>query len=142
MHTKNQGNLTELQVLAAFVAEGFTVCIPYGDNSRYDFIAEQNGKMWRVQVKTSSSARQQGAYEFRCRSSHSVGGVNKNFTYTEKEIDYFATMIEGRCCVTKVGECSSIKTIRTIPPLNNQKIGITMIEDCELKNLIERGEFK
>ena len=35
--SKQKGNLTELQCLTAFVAEGCGVSIPYGDNSKYDF---------------------------------------------------------------------------------------------------------
>jgi hypothetical protein len=46
--TKQKGNLTELQCLSAFCALGCNVSIPYGDNSKYDFIADVNGKLLKI----------------------------------------------------------------------------------------------
>ena len=139
MNTKTIGNITELKCLTAFVEQGFTVSIPYGDNARYDFIAELHGKLYKIQVKTS--AQHDGYYVFKCRSAHSNSQGNKHIAYTSDEIDYFATMVGDECCLVQVGECSSEKRIRTEPPLNGQRTGITMVEDCALKNLIERGEL-
>ena len=45
MDSKKKGNLTELQCLAAFVECGCGVSIPYGDNSKYDFIADKNEQL-------------------------------------------------------------------------------------------------
>ena len=67
--TKQKGNLTELQCLTAFVKHGCGVSIPYGDNSKYDFIADVNGKLYKVQVKTSS-LKDENAILFSCRSTH------------------------------------------------------------------------
>ena len=52
--SKQKGNLTELQCITAFYENGYAVSIPYGENSRYDFIADIYGKLIRIQVKTSS----------------------------------------------------------------------------------------
>ena len=54
MDKKQIGNLTELQCLTSFVSLGYNVSIPYGDNAKYDFIADIQGKLIRVQVKTAS----------------------------------------------------------------------------------------
>ena len=48
--SKQKGNLTELQCLTAFMAQGCGVNIPYGDNSKYDFIADINGNLYKIQV--------------------------------------------------------------------------------------------
>lgn len=46
--TKQKGNLTELQCIAAFYELGYSVSIPYGENSRYDLIADINGRLIKV----------------------------------------------------------------------------------------------
>lgn len=53
MNVNQKGNLTELKVITAAVEMGCTVCVPYGDCDRYDQIWDINGKLLRVQVKTS-----------------------------------------------------------------------------------------
>ena len=53
MNTKRIGNITEMEVMLAFVKQGYNVLIPYGDCERYDFVADVNGKFLRVQVKTA-----------------------------------------------------------------------------------------
>ena len=40
MTTKQKGNLTELQCISAFISEGYNVSIPFGEDTRYDFIAD------------------------------------------------------------------------------------------------------
>lgn len=37
---KQKGNLTELKCISAFYELGYQCSIPYGENSRYDFIAD------------------------------------------------------------------------------------------------------
>ena len=66
---KQKGNLTELQCITAFYEIGYSVSIPYGENSRYDFIADVNGHLIRIQVKTSSTKDDGKTYTFSCRSS-------------------------------------------------------------------------
>lgn len=53
LNSKQKGNLTELQCLAAFGQYGYTISIPYGDCARYDFIVDINNKLYRIQCKTS-----------------------------------------------------------------------------------------
>jgi hypothetical protein len=51
--TKQKGDISEAQVLAAFLKAGFNVLIPFGDRNRYDCVIEQNGTFKRIQVKTA-----------------------------------------------------------------------------------------
>ena len=92
LQSKQKGNLTELQCITAFYELGYSVSIPYGENSRYDLIADIEGKLIKIQVKTSSIKNGNAeAIEFSCRSSriNSTGTINTR--YTKSEIDYFAT---------------------------------------------------
>ena len=53
MTTKQIGNVGEAIALAGFVQMQIPVYIPFGDNERADLIAEFNGKLQKIQVKTS-----------------------------------------------------------------------------------------
>ncbi len=138
LNSKQKGNLTELQCLAAFTELGYTVSIPYGDCAKYDFIADINGKLCRIQCKTSSE-QDTGVYKFAARSTQ-VGTTSTNVrTYTEEDIDYFATIIKGQCYLVPVSEVSGKqKTLRFISPKNGQKEGITFAKDYELVSQLEK----
>ena len=51
MNSKDKGNIGEAIVLAEFTKRQIQVAIPFGDNARYDLIAEFNGKLNKIQVK-------------------------------------------------------------------------------------------
>lgn len=139
LDSKQKGIVSELQCITAFNKLGYHVSIPYGENSRYDFIADINGKLIRVQVKTSSPKKGcQGAISFSCRSTQVSATGNFSRTYTDKEIDYFATFYDGICYLIPVTECSAEKTLRLELPANGQTKGITFAKDYELSLQIEK----
>lgn len=90
MEPKQKGNLTELQCITAFYSLGYQVSIPYGENSRYDFIADIKGKLIKVQVKSSKEV-DQNSFQFSCRSCRTNSQTNIRRKYTKEEIDYFCT---------------------------------------------------
>ena len=137
--SKQKGNLTELQCITYLYQLGYQCSIPYGENSRYDFIVDIDGILIRVQVKTSSKKDGEGnAIEFSCRSSrvNSQGTINKR--YTKEEIDYFATFYNGKCYLVPQSECSTYKTLRFTIPKNNVVQGISFAKDYEAEIQIEK----
>lgn len=135
--SKQKGNLTELQCLSAFVEQGCGVSIPYGDNSKYDFIADVDGRLFKIQVKTSS-LKDENAIKFSCRTTHvNCKGV-KNEKYSSNEVDFFATYWENQCYLVPVSECSVEKTLRFAPPKSGQLKGITFAKDYELVKQLEK----
>ena len=135
--SKQKGNLTELQCLAAFTEQGCGVSIPYGDNSKYDFIADVNGKLLKIQVKTSS-LKDDGAIKFSCRTTHvNCAGV-KNERYSADEIDFFATYWNNQCYLIPMAECSIEKTLRFIPPKSGQLKGISFAKDYLLADQLQK----
>ena len=137
LNPKQKGNLTELKCLSAFYELGYQCSIPYGENSRYDFIADIDGKLIRVQCKTSREV-DVGVIEFPCRSSRSNTHSNLQRRYTANEIDYFCTFWDGKCYLIPVTECSITKILRFVPPKNGQKVGITYAKDSELQGQLEK----
>ena len=122
LDSKKKGNLTEMQCMSAFMAENCGVSIPFGDNSKYDFIADIDGRLFKIQVKTASiSKNTENAIKFSCRSTHiNCKGV-QNVRYTKDDIDYFATYYNGQCYLVPVTECSVEKTLRFEPPKSGQQ---------------------
>lgn len=134
--SKQKGNLTELQCLTAFMAQGCSVSIPYGDNSKYDFIADVNGNLYKIQVKTASA--KENAICFSCRSTHvNCAGV-KNERYKAEDVDYFATYWEGKCYLVPISECSVTKTLRFTAPKSGQLKGISFAKDYELAEQLSK----
>lgn len=138
LQSKQKGNLTELQCITAFYELGYQISIPYGENSRYDFIADINGDLIKVQVKTSRVKKENEAIVFACRSTNvNTKGTNYH-RYTKEQIDYFATFWNGKCYLVPVEECSVEKVLRFCYPSSGQKKGITLAEEYELKKVLDR----
>lgn len=136
---KQKGIITELQCITAFNQLGYHISIPYGENSRYDFIADIDGLLIRVQVKTSHyKDEDKSAIVFSCRSSHTNLHETKNIKYTNKEIDFFCTYFENQCYLIPVNECSVEKTLRFSPPKNGQIKGVTFADDYTLEKQLNK----
>lgn len=137
LNTKQKGNLTELQCLSAFVEQGCGISIPYGDNLKYDFIADVNGFLFKIQVKTSS-LKDENAIKFSCRTTHvNCSGV-KNERYSSNEVDFFATYWNNQCYLVPINECSVEKTLRFAPPRSGQLKGIAFATDYELAKQLQK----
>lgn len=134
--TKQKGNLTEVQCLAEFISKGLDVSIPYGDCARYDFIIDINNKLYRIQCKTATQLSE-GVYTISCRSCKTRASGNSRRSYTEDEIDFFGTYINGKCYLIPVNETSShSKTLRFVPTGNGQSV--TYAFDYELEKQINK----
>lgn len=133
-----KGMTTELDCIRSFIAAGFQVSIPYGDCARYDFLADKDGKIIRVQVKSSSwTDETKTAFMFYARSIHINSKGVKQQRYDETQIDYLATFFEGKCYVIPVQECSITKTLRFVPPKSGQLKGINFAANYELENVLK-----
>lgn len=139
LESKQKGILTELQCITAFNQLGYHVSIPYGENSRYDFIADIDGILIKVQVKTASPKKgTDGAISFSCRSTRVNTQGSQSRRYTANEIDYFATFYDNICYLVPIAECSIEKTLRFQSPANGQVKGISFAKDYELSLQIEK----
>lgn len=138
MNSKNIGNITEVSCMLEFIKLGYNVLTPYGDCERYDFVADVNGKFYKIQVKTANTNYLDDGYIiFRCDNTTTSKGQVVHHKYTEDEIDFFATFYDGKCYLVPVRECSREKRLRFIPPKNGQTKGITFAKDYELQEVIK-----
>lgn len=139
--TKQKGNITELECLLAFVKQGYKVSIPYGEDCRYDLVVDIKGHLYRIQCKTSKSlSNPEDGFKFKTKSVVITTHGAKESTYSEDEIDYFATMYEGQCYLVPVEECGNEKTLRFRYPANGQKKGISLAVNYTLEEVIKHFE--
>ena len=138
VNSKNIGNIGEIKVISKFVELGCPVYLPFGDNEKAELIAEFNGKLNKIQVKTSIKA-EDGKMIFSLVSStlHRKNGVKH--IYTEEEIDYFAcyNIARDKIYLIKVKDAPSTGiTIRYEKPKNNQTKDIKFEDDYLIENIL------
>lgn len=142
LNTKILGNTTEMECMLECMKLGIQVSIPFGEDSRYDFILDHNNKLYKIQCKHCSEILDNDgkvvAVKFKTvRQSGSNAALHTRTKYTKDEIDYFATSYEGRCYLVPVEQCSTIKCLRIISPKNGQEKGISFLKDHELCEVLK-----
>lgn len=119
MNTNQVGKITELEILTYITKLGYSVSLPYGDKDRYDQIWDINGKLLRIQIKTSRWKNDDHkAIIFNTRSTYR----NQQHRYSKEEIDYFATIWEEQVYIVPVEQCSIEKTLWFEKPKNGCQV--------------------
>lgn len=124
-YTQAIGNVNELKCMLAIMQLGYDCSIPYGNASKYDFIADINGELLRFQCKSSHFVSDHGvtktdAFQFNTSCQTTNTRETKRYRYNSDQIDYFITCFQDKVYVVPVEECSSSKTLRLSPPSTNQ----------------------
>lgn len=136
-YTQSIGNVVELQCISKFIELGYEVSVPYGNGAKYDFVADVNGKFLKIQCKTAHAIDEENTgFAFSCRNSHRRDGKCINEKYSKDEIDYFATIFDGKCYLIPQEECGAEKRLRLITPKNGQIRGVNYAKDYELEVIL------
>lgn len=75
MYQALQGNLGLAKAIEYFTSQGITVSIPLNDTQPYDLVADFNGKLQKISVKTGRSTKNNITYSVQLRNT---GGGRKN----------------------------------------------------------------
>ena len=135
LNTHFQGEITELQVAEAFLAEGYQVCKPLVSDSRYDFIVDINHNLYRIQVKTASLSTDGDYIEFKTQSSHTNTQKTVYHSYSAEDVDYFATVFERQCYLVPIEKIGSRSfRLRLKPTKNGQTKNINFAKDFKLED--------
>ena len=119
MDTNTIGKITELKVLTYITSLGYSVSIPFGDKDRYDQIWDINGKLLKIQIKTSRwKNKQHKAITFSCRTTYARSSGAKHHIYNKDDIDFFATYWNDKVYLIPIEGCPSEKTIWFESPSN------------------------
>jgi len=136
---KGLGERTEAVITYRLLEAGYNVLKPYGDNTRYDLVIEDaDGKLWKVQCKTTWMSPDNNCIMFATASNESRIKDGR-WGYSRKsyrgEIHYFAayspdTQKVYLVPVDHVGKAHAY--LRLVEAANGQKKGITYAVDYEL----------
>ena len=137
MNSKTKGNIFEAKALFEFQRRNIPVALPWGDNERYDMIAEFGGKLNRIQVTANEEVN--GSIKCYCRSSKNHT-TNKELKTYENDVDYFVFYNQNRDIIAlvpieDVGSYKSI-SLRIEPTKNGQISGIKFFKDYDFDNII------
>ena len=139
MISKEKCNIGEAVILAEFVKRGIQCSIPFGDNARYDLIAEFNGKLNKIQIKYCAQVTENNSIICPCASSTNHT-TNKHYTTYENDVDYIACYVVplDKSILLPIQEIGKRKTItvRITPTENGQQKGIHYIEDYSFDKII------
>lgn len=132
------GSIGEAVALTEFAKRGYKVSIPFSENCPYDLVVDKNGKLIKIQCKTTEHLKN-NCMEFSiCRSN---GFTYEKKRYDETEVDYiFVYCIEnGYMGLVPINETnqSLTFTIRLSKPKNNQKKGIHLYSDYEFSHVVD-----
>lgn len=139
MNSKRIGNIGEAKVLAKFVEMGIPVYIPFGDDEKADLIAEFNGKLNKIQVKTSIKSKNGcSIFDLTSSTAHRTNGGRRK--YSNSEIDYFAlySLDRDKVYLIKAPEnpLTGI-TIRFSDTKSGKKIGVNFESDFLIENVLK-----
>jgi hypothetical protein len=81
-NSKKQGDAGLGQAIAYFTSKGYDVALPLTDSADWDIIVEIEGRLQRVQVKTSYQLKESGTMIFNA----DVKGGNQSFNKPPKTI--------------------------------------------------------
>jgi hypothetical protein len=134
-HTKSKGDRSTLAVMLGLQAAGFAVSVPFGENTRYDLLADDGNAIIRVQCKTGRLRN--GAVLFATCSFY-AHHPNPKITHRDYhgDVDAFGVycMRLGSVYLIPISDLPNrrMATLRIAPPLNSQYEKVRFAIDYEI----------
>lgn len=130
------GRTTELECQLAFTKLNIVISQPITPDSRYDYIADINNQLYRIQCKTSILGQEEMSITFNCKTTGRGSSGNYQHSYTKDDIDFFYTCHNGISYLVPIEECGgSSKTLRFEAKENHSTI--SWAKDYELSNVLQ-----
>lgn len=109
-YSSRKGLITELFCQLAFSEVGILLSQPITNDSRYDFIADVGGKLYKIQCKASNSNKEGTAFTFSVSNRNWNGGQKRSY---KDEVDFFFTNFNGINYLIPINDVGvSSKTLR------------------------------
>jgi hypothetical protein len=129
--------MAELIFVVKATSMGFAVSKPYGDSEPYDLIVEQNGRVFRIQVKSVFTTQRWGY-------SIAVARMRQHkpiLRYSADEIDFIAAYVVAHDAwyIIPVAEIGSLAHIRLYPEGTKRYDGGRFEKYREAWDLLRRG---
>lgn len=133
--TSRTGNLTEAKVAVALIEAGYLVSQPFGSGHKYDLIADEGQKLFRVQCKTGRVRN--GVLIF---NAYSIPGNKSKKCGYKGMADLFAVLnpMNGKVFLIPVEEVGMNEVhLRLSPTGNSQAQGIRWAVKYELRPILD-----
>lgn len=88
LYNSLQGNLGLGKAIEYFTSHSIPVAIPLNDTQKYDLIADFNGKLQRISVKTSRCTDNNISFSVQLRNTGGSSGDNKIRPFDKNSCDY------------------------------------------------------
>jgi hypothetical protein len=137
LQTADKGNLSEARILAAFVAAGYLVSVPFGSGHKYDFVVDDSTRLLRVQCKTGRVKN--GTLLFNAYSQSGNGSVKMSYRGLA---DLFAVLNpeDDKVYLVPVEDVGvTVGSLRLTPTLNRQAQRVRWAESYLLRPLVACG---
>ena len=123
--TSSVGQIGEAAVMQRLLRAGWRVLVPYGNAAPYDLAAEKDGRILRIQVRTTSARH--NFISVNCRTK------NNRVRMRADDFDYLAVYELGSDAVFIISADEAAQRavlhIRLVPALSGQLRGIRPAED-------------
>lgn len=129
-----KGFITELQCQYDFSRYGILLSQPIMQDSRYDFIADIQNKLYRIQCKAAMIAEDKSFIKFKSHMTN-IRNNTENF-YSETDIDYFYTNYNNQGYLIQVGTGGKAEKILRFSSKQNHST-ILWAEDFTLEKVLE-----
>ena len=135
-HTSQKGLLTELSCQYDFTRCGILLSQPITPDSRYDFLADINGRIYKIQCKSSvSTDEKESAFTFSVQSQNQISKEKKDY---HGQIDFFYTNFNEQgylIPIDKVGKKQKVLRFFT-DSSNAGNSQITWASDYEFEKIL------
>lgn len=88
MYLALQGNIGLGKAIEYFTSHQISISIPLNDTQKYDLIADFDGELKRISVKTSRNLQNSGAYAVQLRNCGGSSGKSKVRPFDKTSCDY------------------------------------------------------
>ena len=99
-----KGKITELKCQEDFIQRGYLISQPIVADSKYDFIADINNTLYRIQCKSANLSLEQDYISFKAKTTNIR--TMKDSYYTKDDIDYFYTYYDNISYLIPVEQAS------------------------------------
>lgn len=129
-----KGLLTELEFEKACIERNIMVSKPIGA-ARYDYIMDLNGKLFRIQCKSSSISDDNTYIEFKTKTTN-IRSMTDNY-YSKEDIDMFYTTYNNKHYLVPVEQAGKGASRLRFTTQQANNPNIRWAKDYELDHIIE-----
>ena len=140
--TQQKGTLTELHCILDLTELGIRTLTPTDEASKYDVVADLNGKFIRIQCKTSTWVTDTKEPQVAFYISTSCITTNTKQTirhlYSKNDIDYFYTYFQNQGYLVSINEANGATfRWRYEYPSSGQKQNIHIADEYKIERVIK-----